>query len=413
MNLEYDIIFQLYTGRLENANIKSHQGKVFENLKSYNFDLFSQIGITWIYLLGIFDNRGPIIVEIENGTKIPENQLRLSSPFAITNHTTIHPDFGSQSDFLNLIKYLHSLNLKIMVDFVPNHTSISHPWVDLHPEYYSKNADGFIREFSGDVFKLDYSNPQLKQEMFQILMTISSWGVDGVRCDMAHLIPLNFWQEAIGQVKQKNKDFVFIAEAYPNSPFDLQIIPKLLDSGFDAVYDGSFYNNIQALAQTTSNLNDLHNHLDHIKTKFASYSLVRYLANHDDPFPQEINQFQEALWALILFSGQVPFIYNGSLNNFPHRLAHHIFETLPEHHNELTTIPQNIYKLLEIRKSFLPISVSGFDLKDGLLTIESNNNRNICINFSSQIKQINTEKVGLISGLSKGDSLAPGSIEIF
>ncbi len=79
--------------------------------------------------------------------------------------------------------------------------------VSTHPEYYVAN-DSFVKEFSGDVYKLNYKNKSLREEMIEVLKTIQGWGVDGVRCDMAHLVPLDFWEHAISTIKSTNNEFL-------------------------------------------------------------------------------------------------------------------------------------------------------------------------------------------------------------
>ena len=106
---------------------------------------------------------------------------RYPSPFSISNHSSTNSDLGTINEFKNLVKSLQKKGFKVVVDFVPNHTSTVHPWVSTHPEYYVAN-DSFVKEFSGDVYKLNYKNPSLRENMIKVLKTIQGWGVDGVRC---------------------------------------------------------------------------------------------------------------------------------------------------------------------------------------------------------------------------------------
>lgn len=337
-------IYQVFTGRWQSANLTDHQGHVFSRLAQSNFSLLNDLGINCIYLLGVFDNRGPIVVQNEMGIDLDKSK-RLPSPFAITDHKTPNPLLGSLTELKQLISTFNSRGQKIILDFVPNHTGTTHPWVTTHPEYYQNSNQGFTTEFNQDVYKLNYQNPDLVDEMIAILLTIAGWGVDGVRCDMAHLIPLSFWVKAISTVRSKYKKFVFIGEIYPQSPFDLSLYQQFSEIGFDALYHGIFHQNLMTVLSNPSKTSDLISHLAFVKTQPYAYKLVNYLSNHDDPAINNLDLNQ--LLPLIFLVPGIPFIYNGSLNGFFSRLSHHSFQTLPDHLIETNHLDPQIQTLLQ------------------------------------------------------------------
>jgi glycosidase len=250
------------------------------------------------------------------------------SPFAVTGYT-LHRDFGRDSDLLGLKKRLQARGLKLIVDFVPNHTAPDHPWVKQHPEFYVHGsaadlereprnyrqvetargplilAHGRDPYFPGwpDTFQLNYRHPALREAMMQVLLKLSEIA-DGVRCDMAMLVlpeifrhtwgerslPADgstpgdeaFWPEAISRVRAQNHQFIFMAEVY----WDLEW--ELLQQGFDYCYDKKLYDRL--LSRDAAAVRG------HLWADMAYQNrLVRFLENHDEPraahdFPTPVHQ---------------------------------------------------------------------------------------------------------------------------
>jgi glycosidase len=133
----------------------------------------------------------PISIEKRQGT--------LGSYYACSSYTAINREFGSVDDLKALVADAHSRGMKLIIDWVANHTGWDHPWKTEHPEWYERNAAGEFYDENGwmDVIDLNYSNTAMRQEMIRSMQFwISECDIDGFRCDMAHLVPLDFWNEA-------------------------------------------------------------------------------------------------------------------------------------------------------------------------------------------------------------------------
>jgi hypothetical protein len=321
-----DFLFQAFVGRWQEANLVEHEGKVLERLVDYDWKHLSEaIGLSSVYLLGLWDFRGPIVVNVEEGIDITRFDKRLPSVFAISNHSEIDPRIGSREDFVALVDTLHACDLSVFVDFVPNHTGTAHPWVTKHPDYYKKNENGLLTAFSGDVVELDYENPAVVDEMIGVLQTIVGFGVDGVRCDMAHLVPTHFWKQAISTIKQLSPDFTFIAEAYDTDLFQPVFQKELLSVGFDVIYDEGAYRNLKMM-ETGAPLSYLAAHLNYVRTQPDQF--IHYVSNHDDPFPLN----EEKLHAFLALFSTLPgmhLLFNGALWGRDRRIAHHYLDVLP------------------------------------------------------------------------------------
>jgi hypothetical protein len=227
------------------------------------------------------------------------------SPFAVYPYT-VHADFGGEKALKRLRKRLHARGLRLMLDFVPNHTAPDHEWVRTHPEYYiqgepedlQREPQNYVRVetargarvlaygrdpyFPGwtDTLQLNYGNEKLQAAMMDKLLRIAAI-CDGVRCDMAMLVlpqifqqtwsiaMLPFWPRAISKVHDKYPDFTFLAEVY----WDLEW--ELLQQGFDYTYDKRLYDRLRELNSTGVRL--------HLKTDTAyQQHMVRFLENHDE-----------------------------------------------------------------------------------------------------------------------------------
>ena len=278
-------------------------------------DRLADAGFEWVYMLGVWQT-GPAGLRISRGQAewvaeyketLPDFKLEdvAGSCFAIANYA-VHYQFGGNSALERLRQRIHDRGMKLMLDFVPNHTALDHPWVDSHPEYYIEGTDEQLKRapqnyvrlkskgsrvlaygrdpyFAGwpDTLQLNYAEPALQEAMRRELQKVANL-CDGVRCDMAMLIlpdvfertwglrPEPFWQQAIQQIRSGNQDFRFMAEVYWDLEWTLQQL------GFDYTYDKRLYDRLRDHRTVAVR--------DHFRADmdFQSKS-ARFLENHDEP----------------------------------------------------------------------------------------------------------------------------------
>lgn len=367
-------IYQVFTGRLESANVYDDTKKVFRKMERFDWSKVVSLGFTHIYLLGIFDSRGPIVVSTENGADISNHKNRIPSVFAINDHSKPHPLLGSKQDFVHLVDVLHDFSLKVIVDFVPNQTNLVHKWVSANPDYYKKVEKNFETGFSGDVAMLDLSNSNLRQELFDVLQTILSLRVDAVRCDMAHLAPIDFWEEMIGRIKEQSSQFQFIAEAYSQDVFNWKPINDLFQAGFDQIYHEFLYRKIKQAVLNSDIWSDLAAHVNYVLSdyKYAS-NLIHYLNNHDDPLTIS-KEFIPGWWMLLSMLKGGLLAFNGLFNGKLSRLAHHHVDLLSEDVLELSSLSDNWFRQVEFTKRYRP-RIKKVDYKSGILHADLESNK--------------------------------------
>ncbi|MFT3843553.1 MAG: alpha-amylase family glycosyl hydrolase [Lacibacter sp.] len=124
----------------------------------------------------------------------------LGSYYACSSYVKINPEFGTIDEFKSLVKQIHDLGMRVIIDWVANHTGWDHEWTLTHPEYYTQDDKGHFKppvESWEDVIHLNFYNPALRNAMIEAMrFWITDCSIDGFRCDMAMLVPAEFWFEA-------------------------------------------------------------------------------------------------------------------------------------------------------------------------------------------------------------------------
>ena len=217
----------------------------------------------------------------------------LGSPYAISDYRAVDPAQGTMEDFIRLTDAVHAAGMQIILDVVYNHTSPDSWLAKNHPEWFYHKADGSFGNRIGDwwdVIDLDYSNRELWEYQID---TLKMWAehVDGFRCGVAPLLPLDFWKEAREKVEEVRPGCLWLAEAVEHGFITTcrkRGIPVLSDSElyqvFDICYDYDVYH-YQAGAMT--GVNTLNDYLLRVNMQEAiypdNYSKLRCLENHDRP----------------------------------------------------------------------------------------------------------------------------------
>ncbi|NLN50082.1 MAG: alpha-amylase [Acholeplasmataceae bacterium] len=239
------------------------------------------LGMDYLYLLPIH----PIGEKNRKGS--------IGSPYSIKDFRATNPDYGTIEDFEKLVKEAHNHGLKVMIDIVFNHTSHDSVLIKEHPEWYKYKEGKLTTRVPEwwDIVDLDFSNKDLWEYLIETLEFWTTKGIDGFRCDVAPLIPMEFWLEARKRVQKINPNIVFLSESV-----HLSFVKLLRDSGYYAASDSETYKAFDILYDY-----DIHQeYLDYIEKKDslnnwlesiirqeslypANYIKLRNLENHDQP----------------------------------------------------------------------------------------------------------------------------------
>jgi alpha-amylase len=200
----------------------------------------------------------------------------LGSYYACSDYTGINPEYGTLEDFAAFVKEAQKLGFRVILDIVANHTGWDHHWTREHPEYYRRNQDGQFFDPHGwaDVIDLNYDNPELREAMIDVLrFWIENAGIDGFRCDMAMLVPLDFWKQA-RQALDPMKPLFWLAECEDIAYHEV----------FDATYTWKFLHKMESVWKRESPVaSGLDEVLDYYDTMFPNDGLrVYFTTNHDE-----------------------------------------------------------------------------------------------------------------------------------
>lgn len=140
----------------------------------------------------------------------------LGSYYAVKDYKGFNPEYGTIDEFKAMVDQAHKLGMKVILDWVPNHTGCDNAWVTEHPEWFSRNEQG---EMYGpfdwtDVYELNYDNREMRAAMVDAFkFWLTEIGVDGFRCDVAMEVPTDFWNETRPQLQAVKPDLFMLAEA--------------------------------------------------------------------------------------------------------------------------------------------------------------------------------------------------------
>lgn len=208
----------------------------------------------------------------------------LGSPYSVSDYRTINPGFGTPADFRALVRAVHARGMKLILDWVPNHTSWDHLWVREHPEFHVRNERGELtvpRDDKGnltdwtDVAQLNYSNPALRREMIAAMQYwLTEYGIDGFRVDVAGFVPDEFWREAVPALRAAVPRRILLLAEWG----DL----KMHQFGFDLTYAWDSYSRLKAVWRGATADTLVRGELADLANMPRGGMRLRFATNHDE-----------------------------------------------------------------------------------------------------------------------------------
>ncbi|MSU58558.1 MAG: alpha-amylase [Pedosphaera sp.] len=259
-------------------------------------DELKSLGVDVLWLMPIH----PIGAKFRKG--------EFGSPYAIKDYYALNPDYGTTNDFKKLVTEAHARGLKIILDLVANHTA----WDSVmmaHPEFYKQDASGKVTppvpEWT-DVAGLNYASPKLREYMIAMLKHyVTAFGVDGFRCDVAYMVPTDFWEQARAELEKIKPDILMLAEATK---------PELLVKAFDLDYSWPLHATLNKVLLEGAPATEFRRSWEESLKQFPHGSLhLRISDNHDEARAVARFGIRGALAAeaLMLTLDGVPLLYNG------------------------------------------------------------------------------------------------------
>ncbi|MBT0810586.1 alpha-amylase [Litoribacter ruber] len=245
----------------------------------------------------------------------------LGSYYAIKDYKSVNSEFGTKEDFDRLVKTIHDNDMYIIIDWVANHTAWDHPWTKSNPEYYSKDEnDNFMPPANTDwedVIDLDYNNPEVHTAMEDAMVYwVKEHDIDGFRCDVAELVPMEFWNNTRKSLDEIKPVFM-LAEGEKVELYE----------AFDMTYAWNVFHTLVDLAGDREKNNDtLHGSvLEGVEGLPEGAFKMNFLTNHDEntwkgTIDSLLGPAHEAMAVLIHTIPGMPLIYSGQEANITQRL---------------------------------------------------------------------------------------------
>jgi len=251
----------------------------------------------------------------------------IGSPYSVMDYHSINPDYGNEEDFQRLIDAAHARGMKVILDFVANHTAWDHVWMMTRMDWYTHDANGRISvplNASGrptswtDTAGLNYKNPELRRAIIaEMRYWVEKFGIDGFRMDVAALEPDDFWQEAIPQL-QAVKPLLMLAEARE---------PRMHNDGFDLTYGWDAYHQLIEIWNGKPSDKWVSRQVKDIASLPNNGRRLRFTTNHDETTAAPVVEVfhgrtgaRAAFVAMTLLPG-VPAMYNGQEVESPQTIS--------------------------------------------------------------------------------------------
>jgi len=271
-------------------------------------DRIKAVGTDVVWLMPIY----PVGIANRKGT--------LGSPYAVRDYRELNPEFGTAADFRALVQAVHGRGMKLIIDWVPNHTAWDNVWVRTHPDFYVRNDSGGLtvpRDDKGkltdwtDVAQLDYHNPALRQAMIDAMRYwLVDFGIDGFRVDAAGFVPDEFWREAVPALRSAVPRPILLLAEWGDV--------KMHRFGFDLTYAWDSYGRLKTVWGGAPAAEFVRQEVADMQAMPAGGMRLRFTTNHDEtawdnpPVARFISPAgaRAAYVAMALLPGR-PLIYDG------------------------------------------------------------------------------------------------------
>jgi len=284
----------------------------------------------------------------------------LGSYYAVKDYKEVNPEFGTKEDFKRIVSKAHEMGFKVILDWVANHTGCDNIWLADHPDWYVKDDAGNPKSPYDwtDTYELDYDKPEMRAAMTEALKYwITDFDIDGYRCDMAHEVPTDFWND-VRKTLDSIKPVFMLAESEETD---------LMDHAFDANYSWELMHLMADVNKGSKNANDIAAYIEKLESLVADTVLcpdaykMNFLTNHDENSwngteYERYGRMVDAFAVLTYTINGMPMIYTGQEVGLKKRLSFFEKDMVPSWKENATT---KFYKQLNELKHTHPALRAG------------------------------------------------------
>jgi len=246
------------------VNIRQYSPEGTFNAFTEHIPRLKEMGVEILWLMPVH----PIGDENRKGS--------LGSYYAVADYKGVNPEFGTKEDFRALVETAHEYDMKVLLDWVANHTAWNAVWTETNPEFYETDENGnFVPPVEDweDVIQLDVDNPQMQEQMIQAMeYWVDEYGVDGYRADVAYMVPTDFWIRARERLDDIKPVFMLAEAEDPE-----------LHKAFDMTYAWDYAETIRNVAASEADLSAIDEALNENFDQFnrSDYRMF-FTTNHDE-----------------------------------------------------------------------------------------------------------------------------------
>jgi glycosidase len=324
----------------------------------------------------------------------------LGSYYAVASYTDINPEFGTLADFNATVDQAHALGMKVLIDYVPNHSGADHPWLTTHPDFYETDSTGkptYTADWS-DTRELNFNNLVMQDSMINTMKYwLNATKIDGFRVDVAWGVPYSFWDKCIPALK-KLRNIYLLAEADD---------AKLHELGFDATYSWKEFHVLNDIAAGKKDILSLDTVLQNINKEFIKGAQRLYFtSNHDE------NSWNKADYATMpgaihapfavftqTYDRTMPLIYSGQEEPVLRPLAFFEKDSIEFKNYERANFYTTLLKLRKSNSAFADnanFKRLKVNLSNKIMAYERSNGRDkvvVVLNLSNQPQQAIVEDI--------------------
>ena len=246
----------------------------------------------------------------------------LGSYYSIQDYKATNPEFGSMDDFKSLVNKAHEMDFKVILDWVANHTAWDNIWMEDHPDWYTRNDSGKVIppvEDWSDVADLNYDNKDMRAAMLEAMrFWIKEANVDGYRCDVGMMVPMDFWN-TVRMSLDSLKPVFMLAEAEG---------PEFHQHAFDMTYGWEFHHLMNEVAKGNETVEAFDNYQAKMDTTYSNDAYrMFFTTNHDENswngtvYERMADNHLNFFVLATTFPNGMPLIYSGQEARLNKRLA--------------------------------------------------------------------------------------------
>lgn len=243
----------------------------------------------------------------------------LGSYYSVKDYLDVNPEFGTMDNFKELVMVAHDYGMYVIIDWVANHTAWDNALMEQHPDWFTRDSLGnIVSPFDwSDVADLNYEVPAVNDYMVEALkFWVKNTDIDGFRCDVAGMVPVEFWNRA--RVALDSIKPVFMLAEAEEAP--------LMEKAFEMGYAWSTHHVMNKVAQGKLNANSLDSMIVANQQKFPPHAmLMQFTSNHDENSwngteQERLGDARKVMAVLTATIPGMPLIYSGQEADYNHRL---------------------------------------------------------------------------------------------